>query len=95
MSESDGDPDDSNFCMGMIKATDPNNEVKTSSFELAVTQKETHLHVNTIKSNPRTATLDDLCMISQKLETWLGTIGVSIRTETLQKSILLGTPMIL
>ena len=36
-----------------------------------------------------------LGMISQKLETWLGKIGVSIRTETLQKSTLLGTARIL
>ena len=42
----------------MIKARDPKNEFKKSSCEPAVTQKETHLHVNTIKSNPWTATLD-------------------------------------
>ena len=42
----------------MIKATDPKNEFKKSSFEPAVTQKETHLQVNTIKSKPWTATLD-------------------------------------
>ena len=36
-----------------------------------------------------------LGMISQRLETWLGKIGVSIRTETLQKSTLLGTARIL
>ena len=36
-----------------------------------------------------------LGMISQKPETWLGKIGVSIRTETLQKSTLLGTARIL
>ena len=36
-----------------------------------------------------------LGMISQKLETWLGEIGDSIRTETLQKSTLLGTARLL
>ena len=36
-----------------------------------------------------------LGMISQKLEMWLGKIRASIRTETLQKSTLLGTARIL
>ena len=49
-SESHGEPDDCDLFLGMIKARDPKNDFKKSSCEPAVTQKETHLHVNTIKS---------------------------------------------
>ena len=44
--------------MSIIRATDPKNEFKKSSSEPVFTQKETHLHVTTIKSNQWTATLD-------------------------------------
>ena len=36
-----------------------------------------------------------LGMISKKLEIWIKKIGINIRTETLQKSTLLGTARIL
>ena len=57
-SESNGEPDDSEFYFGHDKSNKPKNQFTKSSSEPVVAHKETHLHANTIKSNQWTATLD-------------------------------------